>query len=169
MYNQYPHWTGRRDKKGLPIFFYDADYLNQDALSRWEKSRGNASWRYSLSERKAPKPDMLQLASVYYDSVIRFIHPLCSMMKDRADPSSPVTSSIFIVDASNLGIKQGWSVRTFAQEITWLLSTCYPETIDKLFVGQNASGSTSHADFQFWRCAMPHRISRRFGKFWKAM
>jgi hypothetical protein len=149
VYNQYPHWTGRRDKKGLPIFFYDADYLNQDALSRWEKSRGNASWRYSLSERKAPKPDMLQLASVYYDSVIRFIHPLCSMMKDRADPSSPVTSSIFIVDASNLGIKQGWSVRTFAQEITWLLSTCYPETIDKLFVGQNASGSTSHADFQF--------------------
>ena len=80
---------------------------------------------------------MLQLASVFHESLIRFIFPLCSMMMDRADPSVPVTSSTYIVDASNMGIKQGWSLRTFAQEISWLLATCYPETIERIFVGPN--------------------------------
>ncbi|KAJ5286374.1 hypothetical protein N7524_001680 [Penicillium chrysogenum] len=81
-----------------------------------------------------PKPDMLQLASVYYDHLVRFVIPLCSMMTDRPNPSVPATNSIYVVDASSLGIKQAWGLRSFAQEISWLLSTCYPETIERIFV-----------------------------------
>lgn len=77
---------------------------------------------------------MLQLASVYFDIFARLVFPLCSMMTDRPNPSVAITSSIYLVDASDLGLKQGWSLRYFAQSISWLLSTCYPETIQRVFV-----------------------------------
>ncbi|KAJ5360799.1 hypothetical protein N7517_009990 [Penicillium concentricum] len=131
----YPHWTGRRDKKGLPICMLDVARLDKDALASWETTRQNSRWIYSQSGKpEPPTPDMLQLASVYHDNLIRFILPLCSMMTDRPKPSIPVTNSIYIVDASNLGLKQAWGLRFFAQEISWLLSTCYPETIQRVFV-----------------------------------
>ncbi|KAJ5815980.1 hypothetical protein N7447_008213 [Penicillium robsamsonii] len=131
----YPHWTGRRDKKGLPICMLDVGHLDKDALARWETTRKRSRWIYSqLATVEPPSPDMLQLASVYYDSLARFILPLCSMMTDRPNPSVPVTNAIFVVDASNLGLKQAWGLRFFAQEISWLLSTCYPETIQRVLV-----------------------------------
>ncbi|KAJ5950324.1 uncharacterized protein N7479_008737 [Penicillium vulpinum] len=131
----YPQWTGRRDKKGLPICMLDLEYLDKAALARWETTRKNSPWIYSQSGKvESPKPDMLQLASVYHDSLIRFILPLCSKMTDRPTPLFPVTNSIYVVDASNLGLKQAWGLRFFAQEISWLLSTCYPETIQRVFV-----------------------------------
>lgn len=77
---------------------------------------------------------MLQMASVFHDSLVRFVLPLCTMMTDRSNSSTPISSSIYLVDASGLGLKQGWNLKTFAQEISWLLSTCYPETILKVFV-----------------------------------
>lgn len=77
---------------------------------------------------------MLQMASVFHDSLVRFVLPLCTMMTDRSNVSTPVSTSIYLVDASELGLKQGWNLKTFAQEISWLLSTCYPETILKVFV-----------------------------------
>lgn len=114
----------------------DLDHLDKDAVARWESTRKNSPWIYSQSEKvETPTPDMLQLASVYHDNLIRFILPLCSMMTDRPNPSIPVTNSIYVVDASNLGLKQSWGLRSFAQEISWLLSTCYPETIERVFVG----------------------------------
>ncbi|KAJ5624354.1 hypothetical protein N7510_000663 [Penicillium lagena] len=75
---------------------------------------------------------MVQLASVYHDSLTRLVLPLCSMMTDRPNPLAPITSSIYLVDASGLGLKQGWNLRCFAQNISWLLSTCYPETIHRV-------------------------------------
>ncbi|KAJ5227901.1 hypothetical protein N7489_008609 [Penicillium chrysogenum] len=131
----YPHWSGRRDKKGLPICMFDVEHLDRDTVALWETSRKNSCWIYSKSGNgEPPKPDMLQLASVYYDHLVRFVIPLCSMMTDRPNPSVPVTNSIYVVDASSLGIKQAWGLRSFAQEISWLLSTCYPETIERIFV-----------------------------------
>lgn len=133
---QYPHWTGRRDKNGLPICMFDLSRLDKKNLEYWEQTRRTSTWSDSQSGGSLPpKPDMLQLASVYHDSLIRLVFPLCSMMNDRSDPSKPITGSIYLVDASDLGLKQGWSLRSFAQNISWLLSTCYPETIQRVFVG----------------------------------
>ncbi|KAJ5560728.1 hypothetical protein N7513_003127 [Penicillium frequentans] len=131
----YPHWTGRRDKSGLPICMFDLSFLNKKNLACWEQTRHTAVWSDSESHANLPpKPDMLQLASVYHDSFARMVFPLCSMMTDRPNPSVAITSSIYLVDASDLGLKQGWSLRYFAQSISWLLSTCYPETIQRVFV-----------------------------------
>ncbi|KAJ6001571.1 hypothetical protein N7499_002526 [Penicillium canescens] len=131
----YPHWTGRRCKNGVPICMFDLAYLDKDGLASWEKSRQSPGWKYSPSEEhQPPTPDMIQSASIFHDSLTRFVLPLCSMMKDRPNSSVPITNFVYLVDASNLGLKQGWSVRFFAQEISWLLSTCYPETIQRIFV-----------------------------------
>ncbi|KAJ5134358.1 hypothetical protein N7448_000619 [Penicillium atrosanguineum] len=131
----YPHWTGRRDKEGLPICMFDIAHFDKENLACWDKTRKTASWAYSQSGKaQAPKADMWQLASVLQDTLIRFIFPLCSVMQDRPRPLVPITSCIGIVDGSSLGLKLGWSLRFFAQEISWLLSTCYPETITRIFV-----------------------------------
>ncbi|CAG8067312.1 unnamed protein product, partial [Penicillium nalgiovense] len=72
--------------------------------------------------------------TVGLDRLTCFFLPLCSMMKDRPDSSVPITNSVYLVDASYLGLEQGWSVRTFAQQISWLLSTRYPKTIQRIIV-----------------------------------
>lgn len=114
---------------------FDLSHLDQAALNRWDETRRSSGWTYSESEGQPPaKPDMLQLAAVFHDSLTRFILPLCSMMPDRPNPEGAVTHSIYLVDASSLGWKQSWSLRLFAQDISYLLSTCYPETIQRIFV-----------------------------------
>ncbi|CAG7974310.1 unnamed protein product [Penicillium salamii] len=113
--------------------------MDKDALAHWEKTRTFAQWKYSQADTNPPNPDMRQLASVYIDSMIRFVIPLCSMMADRPEPSNPITSSLYLVDATDFGLKRAWGIRTFAQEISWLLNTCYPETVEKIFVCNSPS------------------------------
>lgn len=114
---------------------FEMSHLDQAALDCWEETRHAPGWTYTESDTKPPaKPDMLQLAAVFHDSLTRFILPLCSMMTDRPNPEGAVTHSIYLVDASSLGLKQSWSLRFFSQQISWLLSTCYPETIKRVFV-----------------------------------
>jgi hypothetical protein len=110
---------------------FDLAKLDKAGLASWETTRISAGW----SDAGSGKPDMLQMASVFHDGFVRFVLPLCTMMTDRPNPSTAITSSVYLVDASSLGLKQGWSLKTFAQEISWLLSTCYPETITRVFVG----------------------------------
>lgn len=79
-------------------------------------------------------PDMEQRAAIHFDSLTRFVLPLCTAMGDRPDPTIPVTKSIYIVDASAISLKQAWDLQDFARDISWILSTCYPETIDRIIV-----------------------------------
>ncbi|BCR85398.1 CRAL-TRIO domain-containing protein [Aspergillus chevalieri] len=55
-------------------------------------------------------------------------------MTDRPDPSVPVTNSVYLVEASVISLKQAWDLKDFAQDVSWILATCYPETIDRIFV-----------------------------------
>lgn len=126
---------------------FELSRLDQTAIACWEEARHSSGWTYSQSEEKPPaKPDMLQLASVFHDSLTRLVFPLCSVATDGPNPAVTITQSIYLVDASSLGLKQGWSLRLFAQNISWLLSTCYPETIKRVFVSfQPAWSSVSNA------------------------
>ncbi|GAB1198708.1 hypothetical protein APSETT444_008036 [Aspergillus pseudonomiae] len=53
---------------------------------------------------------------------------------DTALLSLPVTKTTCLVDASALSLKQAWDMRDYAQEISWILATCYPETISRIIV-----------------------------------
>lgn len=144
-YSQFFHWTGRRGKKGHPICFFDFDCLDKRALARWDTSRTTAYWNYSQTDTALPNPHMLQLTSVFVDSISRFVMPLCSMLPDRAGQSASISSSIYLADGSQIGLKMAWNAKSFAQEVSGLLSTSYPETIEKIFVGNDKSWATNGA------------------------
>ncbi|GKZ73181.1 hypothetical protein AnigIFM50267_009858 [Aspergillus niger] len=130
----YPHWTGRRDRRGRPILVLDLAHLNASTMAAWRKTR-DISRHTELAATGPIIPDMEQRAAIYFDSITRFVLPLCSAMSDRPDPTTPIDKSIYIVDASVLSLKQAWDLREFARDISWILSTCYPETIDRIIVG----------------------------------
>ncbi|EED14462.1 CRAL/TRIO domain protein [Talaromyces stipitatus ATCC 10500] len=129
----YPHWTGRRDSRGLPIFMIDVAHLDQEAISHWRETTEISS-HDSCADINNTRPDMAQRACVLHDYITRFVFPLCSAMHDRPQSPEPVSRSVYLIDASSLGFKQAWDLRDFAREITWILSTCYPETIDRIHV-----------------------------------
>ncbi|KAB8262519.1 CRAL-TRIO domain-containing protein [Aspergillus pseudonomiae] len=126
----YPHWTGRRDKQGQPITMIDLAHMKSEAMTRWRETR-NLPCGDALA---TSSPDMAQRACVFQDGLTRFILPLCTAMTDRPDSSLPVTKTTCLVDASALSLKQAWDMRDYAQEISWILATCYPETISRIIV-----------------------------------
>ncbi|KAL2808897.1 CRAL-TRIO domain-containing protein [Aspergillus granulosus] len=124
----YPHWSGRRTKSGRPIFIFDFAYLNQAVLSSYEDNRkgsGSSSTQATLQQREA---------SVALDSITRFILPLCSAIKDRPDPATPIISGIFLIDLSTFTLKSGWNVKNYTQDISGLVATGYPEIVDQVFI-----------------------------------
>ncbi|KAL3440693.1 CRAL-TRIO domain-containing protein [Aspergillus insuetus] len=123
----YPHWSGRRTRAGRPIFLFDFAYLNQTVLASYEKNRGGSisSTQASLQQREA---------STALDSVTRFVLPLCSVMKDRPEPASPITSGVFLVDLAAFTLKAGWGVKNYTQDISGLVATGYPEIVHQVFL-----------------------------------
>ena len=118
--SQYPHWTGRRTKQGLPICVFDIAYLDSDALSTYGKDRNTSN--------------ATRQAILFHDYLTRFVFPLCSVVCDRPSPNPPVTSAVYLADISKLTFKQAWNVRSYAQDTSKLLATCYPEVIDRVYV-----------------------------------
>lgn len=55
-------------------------------------------------------------------------------MRDRAEPETPVTESVVIVDVASLGVKQAWGARSYASNISRILATSYPEVLDRVYV-----------------------------------
>ncbi|KAF4261104.1 hypothetical protein KXW98_001032 [Aspergillus fumigatus] len=122
----YPHWTGRRDKQGSPIVMLETVHLDQKAITHWHQTR-------QLSGQSS-SPDMEQRALAYFDYLTRFVFPLCSALQDRPLPSEPVTKAIYLIDGSSICLRQAWNLRDFSQDVSWILATCYPETIDRIFL-----------------------------------
>ncbi|KAI0411258.1 CRAL/TRIO domain protein [Xylaria grammica] len=115
----YPHWSGQRTKRGLPICLLDAAYLDGTKFQSYRD--------YTASE-------ITCRAITSLDYLTRFALPLCSMMADRPDPDKPISSAVYLVDVAYISLKQAWNIRGYAQTITGLLATCYPEVADKIYV-----------------------------------
>ena len=114
---QYPHWTGRRDRRGLPICFFDISYLD---AQRMKSYTGSAN-------------EVIRALTVH-DGLTRFVLPLCSMAAACTGTTTPISSCLYIVDISTFGLKQAWSLRKYTQDISKLLATSYPEVIDRVWV-----------------------------------
>lgn len=68
------------------------------------------------------------------DYLTRFVFPLCSAMVDRPGPDQPVSRGVYLVDITYISLRQAWNLRGYAQSITGLLATCYPEVVDKIYL-----------------------------------
>jgi hypothetical protein len=114
---------------------FDIANLDSKAMTGYKKSRnlGPAS-NEGVNGARILEFNAAQKALVFHGSLTRFILPLCSMMHDRLEPDEPISSAVYLVDVATFGIKQGWDLRTYAQDISKLLATCFPEVIETVFV-----------------------------------
>ena len=128
---QYPQWTGRRDRRGIPVYVFEVKHLNSKTMAAYEKSAVNTKTKASTDGKTSPK--LLRLFALY-ENLTRFVMPLCTAMTDRDHPRTPITQSNNIVDISGVGLKQFWNLRGHMQDASTLATAHYPETLDRIFV-----------------------------------
>ncbi|PNS21983.1 hypothetical protein CAC42_581 [Sphaceloma murrayae] len=125
---KYPQWTGRRDKRGIPLYLFEVQHLTAKAVAAYEK----ASAKPGEVQSKLP-PKMLRLFALY-ENLCNFALPLCSYIPDRTYPETPVSQSSNIVDISNVSLKQFWNLKNHMQDASTLATAHYPETLDRIFI-----------------------------------
>ncbi|TKA71889.1 hypothetical protein B0A49_03352 [Cryomyces minteri] len=124
----YPQWTGRRDKRGIPVYVFEVGGLNSKAVSAYEHSTS----RHPSVSTKIPTK-MLRLFALY-ENLTSFVMPLCSGIPDRPHPETPISQSNNIVDISKVGLKQFWNLKQHMQDASTLATAHYPETLDRIFI-----------------------------------
>ncbi|KAF8340268.1 CRAL-TRIO domain-containing protein [Cantharellus anzutake] len=133
----YPTWTGRRDRRGLPIYVYrlaDLDSARQKELSVVSSDR-----RY-------------QRIIALYEYMLQGVLNLCAALaKDTPSainsasgvtsslPPSQVSSVRTMVDLAGVSLSQLWNIRSHLQQASNLATANYPETLNSIFV-LNAPG-----------------------------
>ncbi|TVY55851.1 SEC14 cytosolic factor [Lachnellula suecica] len=127
----YPQWTGRRDRRGIPVYVFEVKHLNSKTMSAYEKSAVATSSKAQTDGKTSPK--LLRLFALY-ENLTRFVMPLCTALTDRDHPHTPITQSNNIVDISGVGLKQFWNLRTHMQDASTLATAHYPETLDRIFI-----------------------------------
>ncbi|KAK9366599.1 CRAL-TRIO domain-containing protein [Lipomyces kononenkoae] len=124
----YPQWTGRRDRRGLPVYVFEVKHLNSKTMSAYEKSVGVAS------EPGSKTPQKLLGLFALYENLTRFVMPLCSILSDRKYPGTPITQSMNIVDISGVSLTMFWNLRAHMQDASVLATAHYPETLGCIFI-----------------------------------
>ncbi|KAG1822610.1 CRAL/TRIO domain-containing protein [Suillus subaureus] len=116
----YPRWTGRRDKTGLPVYVYRLASL--DAPLRKELESVPSERRY-------------QRIIALYESMTRFVLPLCSHL---AAPT-PVSSVTTIIDLEQVSLSAMWSLRSHLQVASTMATANYPETLSTIAIVNSPS------------------------------
>uniref|UniRef100_A0A093VEW7 SEC14 cytosolic factor n=1 Tax=Talaromyces marneffei PM1 TaxID=1077442 RepID=A0A093VEW7_TALMA len=136
----YPHWTGRFNKRGLPIFVFDVVNLDNEAIKSYERTRNLKSVPINEISLATEKPVATSLsrpqrALIYHDYVTRFLFPLCSKLsQSEVKEKGETTHCIYLVNIANMTLKQVWDLRNYAQDVSRLLATNYPEVVDRIYV-----------------------------------
>ncbi|KAL8975912.1 MAG: hypothetical protein Q9205_007983, partial [Flavoplaca limonia] len=123
----YPQWTGRRDRRGIPVYLYEVGKLDSKKMIAYSQAT-------SKSKAKGPSPSRMLRLFALYENLTRFVMPLCSAVPGRPNPETPVDQSNNIVDISRVGLKQFWNLRTHMQDASQLATAHYPETLDRIFI-----------------------------------
>ncbi|TGO23634.1 hypothetical protein BPAE_0126g00180 [Botrytis paeoniae] len=127
----YPQWTGRRDRRGIPVYVFEVSYLTGKRMSAYEKSALDTHTKTKQDGKTSGK--LLRLFALY-ENLTRFVMPLCTVLTDREHPRTPITQSNNIVDISGVGLKQFWNLRGHMQDASTLATAHYPETLDRIFI-----------------------------------
>ncbi len=128
---QFMAWTGRRDKRGLPICLLDMKYLTSN-LEAYKESCDSLS-----TSRPTPTglPSAVTLRSLaVFEGMVRFVLPLCSLIRKRPSPETPIFQATVIADMSAVSLVQIWRIRSWFQLNSKLLADAYPEILDRVIV-----------------------------------
>ncbi|KAI1135021.1 CRAL/TRIO domain-containing protein [Hypoxylon sp. FL0543] len=127
----YPRFTGRRDKRGIPIYVFQIRHLDSHAVAKYEKST-ETTYSRAKTDGKTP-PKLLRLFALY-ENLTRFVQPLSSECTDRPHPDTPITLSTNIVDISHVSLRMFWNLKAHMQAASQLATAHYPETLDRIFI-----------------------------------
>lgn len=126
-------WTGRRDKRGLPICLFDMAYLTSN-LGAYKKSCDSLNTFRPTPTRLASAATLRSLA--VFDGMVRFVFPLCSLIRKRPSPETPIFRATIIADISGGSLIQIWRIRSWLQTFGKILADAYPEILDRVIVSQ---------------------------------
>ncbi|POR37706.1 SEC14 cytosolic factor, partial [Tolypocladium paradoxum] len=129
---QYPQWTGRRDRRGIPLYVFEIRTLNSKTVSEYERLGAKSNPSQAQTDGKTP-PGLLRLFALY-ENLTRFNQPLCTQLADREHPAVPITMSTNIVDIQGVSLKQFWNLKNHMQAASQLATAHYPETLDRIFI-----------------------------------
>ena len=73
-------------------------------------------------------------AFTMFDTLTRFVMPLCSAVPNRKNPDVAITKMICVADISNVGLRQFWSMRGYILDFGKLVGINYPEILDQVLV-----------------------------------
>ncbi|KAI3320132.1 CRAL/TRIO domain-containing protein [Xylariaceae sp. AK1471] len=127
----YPRFTGRRDKRGIPIYVFQIRHLDSKAVGDYEKST-ETTYSKAKTDGKTP-PKLLRLFALY-ENLTRFVQPLSTECTDRETPKTPITLSTNIVDISHVSLRMFWNLKAHMQAASQLATAHYPETLDRIFI-----------------------------------
>ncbi|KAH6894567.1 CRAL-TRIO domain-containing protein [Thelonectria olida] len=128
----YPQWTGRRDRRGIPLYVFQVRTLDSKTVSEYEKVGASTTFSKAKADGKTPA-GLLRLFALY-ENLTRFNMPFCTNLKDREFPDVPITMSTNIVDISGVGLRQFWNLKAHMQAASQLATAHYPETLDRIFI-----------------------------------
>ncbi|KAK3338041.1 CRAL-TRIO domain-containing protein [Neurospora tetraspora] len=128
----YPQWTGRRDRRGIPLYLFEIRHLDSKTVSTYEKAAETNPSKAVTDGQTSPK--LLRLFALY-ENLTRFAQPLCTELPDRAHATTtPITLSTNIVDVSGVSLRQFWNLKSHMQAASQLATAHYPETLDRIFI-----------------------------------
>lgn len=147
----YPQWTGRRDRRGIPLYLFEIRHLDSKTISAYEKSVDKTYSKAAAPPASMHTPPKLIRLFALYENLTRFAQPLCTQLTDRDHPRTPITLSTNIVDVGGVSLKQFWNLKSHMQAASQLATAHYPETLDRIFIiGAPAFFSTVWAWVKRW-------------------
>jgi hypothetical protein len=130
----YPQWTGRRDRRGIPLYVFEIKTLDHKTTSEYERSVAK-SQNVSQAQTDGKTPAGLLRLFALYENLTRFNMPFSTqLVADREYSDVPITLSTNIVDISGVGLKQFWNLKSHMQAASQLATAHYPETLDRIFI-----------------------------------
>ncbi|KAL5052019.1 hypothetical protein BDW71DRAFT_193502 [Aspergillus fruticulosus] len=128
----YPQWTGRRDRRGIPVYVFEIKHLNSKNMADYNATMTDPEATAETHKSSAVPQRLLRLFALY-ENLLNFVMPLCSKLP-RPHPDTPIVSSNNIVDVSGVGLKQFWNLKGHMQDASVLATAHYPETLDRIFI-----------------------------------
>ena len=110
---------GKLDSKTMAAF--------KDSSAKMEVDRSNLMIPGIVST------EMLRAFTIF-DTLTRFVMPLCSAVPNRKCSDIAVTKMVCVVDISGVGLRQFWNMRSYMQNFSRLIGINYPEILDQVFV-----------------------------------
>ncbi|KAJ5689197.1 hypothetical protein N7462_003589 [Penicillium macrosclerotiorum] len=126
----YPQWTGRRDRRGIPVYVFEIRHLNSKEMAAYNSTMSTGT---PDTHKSSSVPARLLNLFALYENLLNFVMPLCSSLS-RPNPETPIVTSTNIVDVSGVGLKQFWNLKSHMQDASVLATAHYPETLDRIFI-----------------------------------